>query len=115
MERMADQLKAIGHEITASWVYGGEEGLTRAEIAALDIDDVDAADVVVSFTQPYGSLNKGGGRHVEFGYAMAKGKRCVVVGSRENVFHHHPAVEVYHTLEEWLSGAAPAEPDVWRA
>jgi nucleoside 2-deoxyribosyltransferase len=115
MERMADALKAAGHKITARWVYGGEEGLTRAEIALLDVDDVDAADVVVSFTQPYGSLNKGGGRHVEFGYGLARGKRVVVIGERENVFHHHPSVEVYHTLDEWLAGAPGVAADTWTA
>jgi hypothetical protein len=51
-------------------------------------------------------LNKGGGRHVEFGYGMAKGKRLVLIGERENVFHDHPSVEVYPTLSAWPPAAA---------
>jgi hypothetical protein len=29
-----------------------------------------------------------GGRHVEFGLALAQGKRMIMVGPRENVFHY---------------------------
>lgn len=102
MELVADKLKSIGVHITARWVYGGEEGLSREQIAVLDIDDVDVADVVTSFTQPYGTMTKGGGRHVEFGYGLAKGKRLVLIGERENVFHDYPGIEVYPTLNEWI-------------
>ena len=108
MEIIADQLKAHGCVITARWVYGGEDGLTREQIAVLDLDDVDAADTIISFTFPRGTLSSGGGRHVEFGYALAKGKRLVVIGYRENVFHHWPTVEIYPTLEAWMSGVEPA-------
>lgn len=110
METIGDRLKALGFEITARWVYGGEDGLTREQIALLDIEDVDACDTVVSFTQAYGSMNKGGGRHVEFGYGMAKGKRLVVIGERENVFHHFPSVEVHHTFDAWLRHLNVCEP-----
>ncbi len=35
-------------------------------------------------------MTKGsGGRHVEFGYALAKGKPIVLVGPQRNVFHFH--------------------------
>jgi nucleoside 2-deoxyribosyltransferase len=105
MEAIANLLRSKGHEITARWVYGGEDGLTRQDIAILDTDDVDAADTVVSFTFPRGTLTSGGGRHVEFGYALAKGKRLVLIGDRENVFHHFPGVELYPTLDAWLAGA----------
>lgn len=108
MEQVANRLKAAGHEVVARWVYGGEEGLTRAAIAALDLDDVDACDTLVSFTFPRGTLSTGGGRHVEFGYALARGKRLIVIGERENVFHHYFGVECYATLDEWLAGAPSA-------
>jgi hypothetical protein len=59
-----------------------------APLGQHDIDDLLAADTVISFT---GSGGKGG-RHVEFGYALALGKRSIVVGPRENVFHTLPDV-----------------------
>lgn len=103
MEAAADWLKTQGHEITARWVYGGEDGLTRGQIALLDIEDVDACDTLVSFTKPRGTLTTGGGRHVEFGYGLARGKKMILIGERENVFHHHPLVEVHDSLQRWLS------------
>lgn len=103
MEQIADRLKGCGFDIVARWVYGGEDGLTREQIALLDLEDVDRADAVVSFTHPRGTLTSGGGRHAEFGYALAKGKRVIVIGEREHIFHHHPTVEAYPNLEAWLS------------
>lgn len=38
-----------------------------------------------------------GARHVEFGLALGTGKRLLVVGYRENIFHVLPAVEYYET------------------
>lgn len=102
---VADRMKAAGVEVTARWVYGGEEGLTREQIAVLDLEDIDAADTVVSFTHPRGTLTSGGGRHVEFGYGLAKGKKLILIGHRENVFHDYPGVEVYPTIESWLEAA----------
>lgn len=104
MAAKADILKKCGFEITSRWVYGGEEGLTREQVALLDLADVDRADIVLSFVEPYGSANVGGGRHAEFGYALAKNKRLVIIGTgeREIVFHHHPGVEHYATLELWV-------------
>ena len=63
-----------------------------APLGQHDLDDLDRADTVISFT--CGSGGKGG-RHVEFGYGLAKGKRMIVVGPREHVFHTLPQVEVY--------------------
>jgi nucleoside 2-deoxyribosyltransferase len=102
MELVADRLKSLGVEITSTWNYGGEEGLDREGIAMLDLKDVDRCDTLVSYTQPLGTMTKGGGRHVEFGYGLAKGKRLILIGEQENVFHHHPDVLVFPTLNAWL-------------
>lgn len=104
MELIADYLKSKGYEITARWVYGAEEatGISREEIAILDLDDVDAADTVVSFTHPRGTKTPGGGRHVEFGYGIARQKKMILIGERENVFHHFPGVLQFDTLEDYL-------------
>jgi nucleoside 2-deoxyribosyltransferase len=108
MEVCANFLKNKGFEITSSWVYGAEEneGRTREQNAIMDLGDVDKADIVVSFTHAQGTLTKGGGRHVEFGYAYAKGKKLVIIGDRENVFHYLPNVEVFPDLGTWLASRA---------
>lgn len=43
-----------------------------------------------------------GGRHVEFGLAVALGKRLIVIGHRENLFHHLPAVEFFESPQEMM-------------
>lgn len=113
METYAQRFKNAGHEITARWVFGGEtdttfnKDLTRERAAAIDLEDVDAADCVISFTHPRGTKTPGGGRHVEFGYALAKGKRLILIGERENVFHHVPSVEIFEDLDKCLIALLP--------
>ncbi len=56
-----------------------------------------------------GSGYSRGGRHVEAGYALAKGKYLVLVGPRENVFyslpHWHVLPDVDALIESVASGA----------
>lgn len=105
MVLIADYLKTLGYEITARWVYGAEEasGISHEEISVIDLDDVDKADTIISFTHERGTmLPAGGGRHVEFGYALAQGKHMVIIGPKENVFHSSPGVEVYPSIMDWV-------------
>lgn len=74
----------------------------RAHFANDDWEDVTQADCVISWTEPPRSSANRGGRHVEFGIALAMGKRCIVIGYRENIFHWLPQVEFYQTWEDAL-------------
>jgi nucleoside 2-deoxyribosyltransferase len=107
-------LQAIGHEVTSRWLHGNHQiddaGLSvegehkeRVRFALEDWEDLDAADTVINFTETPRSTSSRGGRHVEFGAALAMDKRCIVVGPRENVFHCLPAVEVYANFDEALA------------
>lgn len=107
MRGVRDVLSAIGYRITSRWIdqHNGEleksftpealsvdpEGCAPFGIA--DVEDLRAADIVVSFTSRDGGGK--GGRHVEFGMALGLGKRLIVVGPRENIFHTLPEVEHY--------------------
>ena len=102
MEGVASELTDLGYDVTSSWVYGGEEGKTKEEIALLDKDDLFGADAVISFTEPHGTYHPGGGRHVEFGMGYAMGMRLILIGPRENVFHYLPEVEQYDSLDDFL-------------
>lgn len=114
-DKRAELIAAIPDAVvTSRWIdmHGGsqDEAFTPEYLTAnpeacwingkSDLEDLDRADVVVSFT----SDAKGGkgGRHVEFGYAMARGKLLVVIGIRENIFHTSPQVEHYASWEEFL-------------
>lgn len=110
----AELLAAIpGASVTSRWIdcHDGtlETSLTPEtlsadpgsawEYGAHDIEDLEAAHTLVSFTGPGGK----GGRHIEHGYAMAAGKRIIIVGPRENVFHCWPAGKVYVTWQAFLA------------
>lgn len=99
-----EALSARGIEVTSRWldIEGSSqvdgtaecEEDARAVHAQEDLDDVAAADALISFTGTSGR----GGRHVEFGFAVATGKRIMLVGQRENIFHFLPQVEWF---EDW--------------
>ena len=110
----AADLQVMGHVVTSRWLLGGhqvsDDGLRddataeqRTLFAAEDWNDLVAADTVIAFTEPPRSIYSRGGRHVEFGAALALEKRCIVVGYRENVFHCLPEVEFYATWADVLT------------
>lgn len=100
----AEELTRIGFKVTASWlgetheIHGGTTGaatdLPDAQVAvhaATDLRDIDGSDLLVAFTaKALGTDGGSGGRHVETGYAIAKGMPVLVVGEPENVFHRYP-------------------------
>lgn len=92
MREIARELERHGHEVTSEWILGTHAGHDQASYAKIDLRDIDAAEALVLFSeQPSGSRTRGG-KHVEFGYALAKGKRLFIVGNHGNVFHHLPGV-----------------------
>lgn len=124
-----NQLSARGFLVQARWLDGGhqlsdagvpigesgealvegDDGSTSLKAAFLrrkfaqdDWEDVSTAEIVISFTEPPRSKATRGGRHVEFGIALAKGSRVIVVGHRENIFHWLPRVEFCPTWEDAL-------------
>lgn len=98
----AEKLAEIGYDVRAEWITGLHDGTSDEECARIDFAEVQAADIVISFTEAPGEkVGRGrGGRHVEFGIALGLRKRCIVVGYRENVFHFLPQVEFVDTPSE---------------
>jgi nucleoside 2-deoxyribosyltransferase len=72
------------------------------ETAQVDLDDVDDCDIFVFFSEDPLSGVPRGGRHVEFGYALAKGKRIAVIGPEENTFHYLSQIQHYLSVQEFL-------------
>ena len=110
LRAVRDQLVTAGFTVTSRWIEGGheltKEGSTeahaaeRVRFAQEDWTDLLAAQVVISFTEEPRKTSTRGGRHVEFGAAIALLKRVIVVGHRENVFHCLPQVEFFETWSE---------------
>lgn len=103
MASYADELRELGFAVTARWITlhaGPDLSLDDPrfpQFALDDVEDVAEADTVISFTAGGGGR---GGRHVEFGIGVALGKRLIVVGPAEHVFHTLPQVERVDTWDE---------------
>lgn len=101
------QLDAVGTPIGDSGEAlveaGGEEAARLcARFASDDLEDVVMADLLIAFTEEPRSTATRGGRHVEFGIALAQGKRTLIVGPRENIFYWLDTVEQVRTWSEAL-------------
>jgi hypothetical protein len=70
------------------------------ETARVDLEDVDAADTIIFFSENPLEGFRRGGRHVEYGYALKGGKNIVVVGPRENVFHYGIGATHFDSFED---------------
>lgn len=109
---LAKKLTAAGHEVTSSWIKtgftprGSHQDVERAQEAKRDLMDVTAADALVLLSD---EENVPGGKHVEFGYAIALGKKVYVIGRRENIFHWHSWVTVFPNEDAFLHGSLKCE------
>ncbi len=120
MRHLAARLRSLGHNITSRWLEAewanrpdsssAAPAEYREKFAQIDMLDVQVSDTVISFTEAPGDGSRGG-RHVEFGLAVAWGKRLIVVGHRENLFHHLPAVEFFASQRDMLRSVFPEAED----
>ena len=108
LRAVAAEAEQLGHTITSRWLntkweHKDDQGSSaappeyRERHAVEDLEDVLACDLLIAFTESPRSGGRGG-RHVEFGAALAAGKRLLVIGPYENLFHHHPRVRRVATL-----------------
>jgi nucleoside 2-deoxyribosyltransferase len=93
---LAETLVRNGFEVTATWFYEPDsstvqldevEKTTLIAYAKRDIEEINAADVFVLMSDGPREKHPRGGKHVEFGYALGKGKPVIVYGPIENIFH----------------------------
>lgn len=104
---LADQLQHLDIECTSRWLYMHERAKSdelpsfeeQRLWAAEDLQDIEAADLVICFTEQKDSKHSRGGRHVEAGFAIASGKPVICVGPAENIFYALPQVQL---VENWL-------------
>ena len=114
--RYREELHNRGFLVTSRWLNGDHhmpdhspsdyQHAENQRFAKEDLEDLELADVVISFTEPARTGPSRGGRHVEFGYAQALEKICAVVGHRENVFHFLPNVVFFPAWDgviAWVS------------
>lgn len=58
--------------------------------AVRDLQDIGQADVFIALCD--GKDKRHGGRHAEFGIALSMGRKVILVGEPEHIFHYHPVV-----------------------
>lgn len=112
------ELEGLGHTVCSRWIDGDHTITSKGSVQADDAErqrfamedwaDMNAADCVISFTEEPRKTNTRGGRHVEFGGALAAGKLCLVVGWKENVFHHMPEVQHHPDWDSCVATLAAA-------
>jgi hypothetical protein len=123
LQGWADALELAGHECTSRWLKEdpelpmGSSPADAARGAQMDLDDIDRSDAVICKIFPRGTLITGGGRHIEFGYAINESQNrlvpmrliCIGVGA-ETVFHHLPQIELYPDFMSALQALGWKEP-----
>jgi nucleoside 2-deoxyribosyltransferase len=97
-----ERLEKMGIISTARWIDSHlEEGVSpevaRVEASA-DLLDITRADSFLLLN--YTSYPCSPGRNIEFGWALAKGKRIFLLGEPSSVFHHHPNIIHIQRVEE---------------
>lgn len=115
MRAYRDVLHSRGDIVTSRWIDVdnapsgglGTEVLNPDPAAGIipavnNLDDIAAADILISFTGQGGR----GGRHTEFGYAVALGRGLILIGKREHVFHCLPQVTCHDSWDEFITGWA---------
>jgi hypothetical protein len=109
----AAELEAAGFICTSSWVKEPHKPTTQMHelthdehltYAVQDVRDITSAHAFVFHTDPTKTIVRGG-RHVEFGIAVAMNDVPIyVVGmEEENIFHHLPQVTHFQTWEQVLA------------
>jgi nucleoside 2-deoxyribosyltransferase len=111
MRHVRTKLQIAGFTVTSRWLDETTpldstlpESTPRScqRTAIIDLEDVDRADTFLFFSEDSLVGVPRGGRHVEMGFALAKGKRIIVIGDPENIFHYLPGIIHYPTLDSFL-------------
>lgn len=113
MQEVAKALQLIDHIVVSRWIRGNHEAYDAAigtgaitkieeQIAQDDVFDLWSSECVVGFSEMEYTPTRGG-RHVEFGMALAWQKRIIIVGGYENVFYTLPQIQHVNTLSQLIT------------
>jgi hypothetical protein len=113
MRQVRSILESKGFKVTSRWINGehevleGQDHNLNERFAREDWEDLNNANLMIYFV-PNGNENRGrGGRHVEFGLALAWNIQIFVIGKKENVFHWMSQVRHFDDLNQILEVIKP--------
>lgn len=110
MRDIRAQLESFGYEVLSSWLDEAKpleayDRAGRAQLARNCYDEILRVSVFVCFIDKNDKASRGG-HQTEFGYAYARGKVTVSVGSVErNIFHEELRVRQFSTVADFLAAA----------
>ena len=112
LQRSKDLKHVVDINVTSRWLFGlhgsAEDFAAKKDqdfyemCAAEDLFDIDNSDTFILFSEDPKQLFCRGGRMVEYGYALAKQKRMIVIGPAQNIFMLFPCVTRYETWEDFI-------------
>jgi hypothetical protein len=113
MVEKADVLEDYGIIVNSRWIRGNHELHEGTDMrdydfnqkcAYDDLEDIREAELFITFTEKPNAdfAYSRGGRHVEYGYALALDKDIHVIGPRENVFHYVEGVTYWSSWAAFL-------------
>jgi len=94
---LKSELNCCGHQALCSWLDENPAN-TKEENARRDLQEIDEADALLLFTEDCELVP--GGMHVEFGYALAKGKKLFLLGPPVNIFNYLSEVVILKSLND---------------
>ena len=105
---IAALLMLHGNNVKAEWLNGSHSGTSESEqeaYADIDLANITECTHFVMFQLPVDAPEVSTGRHVEFGYALAKKKVVIIVGGGSSIFH--TKAKLFSTVAEFLEVYAP--------
>ena len=103
------QLSQMQHQVVSSWLdevdendFGADHAFHR-RLATRDLIEIATADLLLLDESIELSQGSGGGREVEYGFALAQFQftRCWLIGTPRNPFHYL-AEQIFTTWEDCL-------------
>ena len=102
-------LLPLGVEITSTWIHqtqdemAYEQGIEETtRLAEKDVAEIKRSDMLVYLSEEETNTWGRGGRHVEFGIAVARAKMLCVIGPKENLFHYLPEVQHFDSVDDFI-------------
>lgn len=106
-KELRTKIEQRGRVVNASWIDQKDFGngppyddALRAYYATIDLTEARTCDQLILISEN-GKSSKGG-RHVETGVALALEKPVHLIGEKENIFHWHPLVRTYVSVEDFI-------------
>ena len=105
VEKVAGYVRALGHKVVSTWHVGEAQTDPPPKPKPVAIHDhlqLMSSEVVVVFSNMPEFKPSTGCTNVELGMALGFEKRVLLVGERENMFHHLPMIRRFDTPAKLL-------------